>query len=198
MTYNPNIHHRRSIRLKGYDYSKEGLYFITIVCQNYHHLFGKIQNGIMCINIFGNIAYQEWIKTPLIRPNISLHAFIVMPNHIHGILEIKKWKGEKNKGSIGKFKSPSQTIGAIIRGYKGSVTKKIKIYNRGELIFDQAKNKGKDKLQFAPTELINFNKSIWQRDYYDIIIRNETSLKNISNYIISNPVNWKKDKFNKQ
>ena len=188
MTYNPSIHHRRSIRLKGYDYSKEGLYFITIVCQNYNHLFGEIQNGVMCLNIFGSIAYQEWVKTPLVRPNINLGAFVVMPNHIHGIIEIKEWRGERNIAAMGKFKSPSQSVGAIIRGYKGSVTKKIRTCTKNIV-------KGKDKSLSAPTELINLKKSIWQRDYYDIIIRDQMSFHTISNYIINNPTKWKQDKF---
>ena len=88
MKYNPNIHHRRSIRLKGYDYSQNGLYFITICTQNREHLFGTISNGQMALNPMGEIAHTEWFKTASMRPNIRLHEFIVMPNHIHGIIEI--------------------------------------------------------------------------------------------------------------
>jgi REP element-mobilizing transposase RayT len=88
MKYNPNIHHRRSIRLKGYDYSQNGLYFITICTQNREHLFGTITNGQMALNPMGEIAHNEWFKTASMRPNIRLHEFIVMPNHIHGIIEI--------------------------------------------------------------------------------------------------------------
>ena len=88
MKYNPDIHHRRSIRLKGYDYSQNGLYFITICTQNREHLFGTISNGQMALNPMGEIAHTEWFKTASMRPNIRLHEFIVMPNHIHGIIEI--------------------------------------------------------------------------------------------------------------
>ena len=88
MKYNPDIHHRRSIRLKGYDYSQNGLYFITICTQNREHLFGTISNGQMALNPMGEIAHNEWFKTASMRPNIRLHEFIVMPNHIHGIIEI--------------------------------------------------------------------------------------------------------------
>jgi REP element-mobilizing transposase RayT len=88
MKYNPDIHHRRSIRLKGYDYSQNGLYFITICTQNREHLFGTITNGQMALNPMGEIAHNEWFKTASMRPNIRLHEFIVMPNHIHGIIEI--------------------------------------------------------------------------------------------------------------
>jgi REP element-mobilizing transposase RayT len=88
MHYNPDIHHRRSICLKGYDYSQAGLYFVTICVQNRHCLFGKITNNEMILNEYGKIAYNEWVKTPNIRSNIQLDVFIVMPNHIHGIIVI--------------------------------------------------------------------------------------------------------------
>ena len=91
--YNPEIHHRRSIRLKGYDYAQEGLYFITICCQNRIHRFGEVILNAHCIaemrlNPCGQIAFDEWYNTAKIRPNIELGAFVVMPNHIHGIVHI--------------------------------------------------------------------------------------------------------------
>jgi REP element-mobilizing transposase RayT len=88
MKFNPDIHHRRSIRLKGYDYSQEGLYFVTICTQNRECLFGEITNGEMQLNPMGEIAQAEWIKTGQMRPNIQLHESIIMPNHIHGIIQI--------------------------------------------------------------------------------------------------------------
>lgn len=124
--YNPKYHHRRSIRLKGYDYAKEGLYFITLCVQDRANLFGKIEKGEMKLNAFGKIAEEEWLNTPNIRNNIIIHEHIIMPNHIHGIIEILFNKGHKNK--IGEFKSPSQSIGAIVRGYKISTIKGIKDY----------------------------------------------------------------------
>ncbi len=95
--FNPNIHHRRSIRLKGYDYSQAGLYFITLCCKDRECYFGQIENGEMMLNAAGRIAHQEWQHTANIRDNIALHDFIVMPNHIHAIIEIlfQKQKGEK-------------------------------------------------------------------------------------------------------
>jgi putative transposase len=123
--FNPNIHHRRSIRLKGYDYAQAGLYFITICCQDRAFLFGEVVDGKMILNAFGEIAYQEWQATEQIRENTVLHEFIVMPNHIHGIIEIT-FKKNDSESEIGKFQSPSQTIGAIIRGYKIATIKKIK------------------------------------------------------------------------
>jgi putative transposase len=89
MSYNPLIHHRRSIRLPGYDYSSAGAYFITILTKHREHLFGEIQNGEMILNEIGQIAHNEWVKTQELRPNIELDEFVIMPNHIHGIVIIK-------------------------------------------------------------------------------------------------------------
>ena len=124
MKYNPKKHNRRSTRLKNYDYSKAGFYFITLNCEDRHPLFGNIKNGVMCLNTFGTILHENWIETPNIRPNVAIGAFIVMPDHFHAIVHIIESKGSKKQ--IGKFQSPSQTIGAIVRGLKGVVTKEIK------------------------------------------------------------------------
>ena len=88
MSYNPEIHKRKSIRLKGYDYSQAGLYFITICCQNREHLFGEIKNGEMILNDAGQMIENEWLNLKNRFPTIELHEYITMPNHFHGILEI--------------------------------------------------------------------------------------------------------------
>ncbi|MDR9398201.1 MAG: transposase [Salibacter sp.] len=190
MNYNPNKHHRRSIRLKGYDYSKKGLYFITLCCQDRIHHFGEIKKGKMRMNRAGEIVKEEWEKTPLIRDNTALHEFIIMPNHFHAIIEIKFSKNKE--GNVGEFKSPSHTIGAIIRGFKGATTKKIKEY-----YFSKNSRTGESQFapkQFAPKQFAPTDK-IWQRNYYEHIIRSEKSYHNISRYIKNNPANWNKDKF---
>ncbi|MCO5259987.1 MAG: hypothetical protein M9916_07580 [Crocinitomicaceae bacterium] len=238
--YNPNIHHRRSIRLKDYDYSQEGLYFITICCQDRANLFGSVENGEMILNTYGAIALEQWRASEFIRDNCKIHETIVMPNHIHGIIEIvfKKEENNKEMGSkiqttsteIGKFKSPSQTIGAIIRGFKIATIKRIK----DSILEEETKNfenlNIEDTLQMeelnnrdshGPIELkeqdlqeridlkerdsygriairpdtkkikeLNFK--IWQRNYYEHIIRDEKAYQNISNYIINNPKKWDK------
>ena len=204
--YNPNKHHRRSIRLAGYDYSQAGLYFVTLVCQDRAHLFGAIKDGIMYLNEFGQIAVDEWLHTQEVRNNVVLHEYVVMPNHIHGIIEILFPKESNN--IVGEFRSPSQTIGAIIRGYKIATIKRIK-----ELVKRTEESKGeysKGELQFAPTvptvptaptartrEIIkSLAYKIWQRNYYEHIIRDEKAYINISNYIIENPVKWEVDQLN--
>jgi putative transposase len=88
MAYNSSIHHRRSIRLKGYDYSQAGLYFITICVQDRKCLFGKIANDEMILNNAGTIANECWLEIPKHFPNAVLHEHIVMPNHVHGIIEL--------------------------------------------------------------------------------------------------------------
>ncbi|HBF88606.1 MAG TPA: hypothetical protein DDX39_08195 [Bacteroidales bacterium] len=251
MKYNPQKHNRKSIRLKEYDYSEEGLYFITIVTQNRTEIFGKIKNGEMILNPLGKIAQEEWIKNVEIRKNISLQEYIIMPNHMHGIIQINysvegvlqyaptenktlQYAPTENKTlqytptendilkhaptPTEKFKSPSQTIGAIIRGYKGATTKRIK-----ELIYEENKIKNSSSssstgvLQYAPTGIsteislseiptsenlteinIDLSKSIWQKNYWEHIIRNKKSYQNISNYIKNNPLKWDEDKFHKK
>ena len=168
MKYNSEKHHRRSIRLKGYDYSQSGLYIITICVQNRHCLFGEIENDEMILNEYGKIAATEWINTESIRDNIRLHEYIIMPNHIHGIIEIIDRKGDC----------------------------------RGESQFAQNKDDCKGELQFAPTAptaptIKSLNYKIWQRNYYEHIIRDEKSYQRISEYIITNPQKWDIDKLNK-
>src|SRR5450759_4000129 len=209
MCYNPNIHNRRSIRLKGYDYSQAGLYFITICCFNRECLFGDVVNGEMVLNEYGTIACNEWLNTPNIRKNVELDVFIIMPNHMHGII-ILNGRGElhspnnvitdnksgecnfpnnvitDNKSGECNFpnnvitdnksgecnsplRGPSNNIGAIVRGYKSSVTKQL--------------------------NLLNIGYTVWQRNYHEHIIRNEKSYLRISEYIVNNPAKWGDDKF---
>ena len=184
MTYNPDIHHRSSVRLKEYDYSLNGLYFITVCAQDKKCLFGKITDGTMRLNDAGRIVEVELMKTPQIRPNMVIHEHIIMPNHIHFIIQITHRRGGLNppdninetnvinimgneqRGCIqGGFNPPLQyanTIGSMVRGFKSTVTKQI-------------------------------GHSIWQRNYYEHIIRNQHSYEEISDYIITNPLRWEKD-----
>ena len=189
-----NLPNRQSTRLKTYDYSLEGSYFITIVTQDRLHLFGKIENSQMILNKVGKIVEQEWKNSIQLRSNISLGEFIIMPDHMHMILTIdhqisndkesKEWEHSNPK-------SPSQTIGAIIRGFKGACAKKINLLfnSGGELQFAPT-----DELHFAPTFYKN---KIWQRNYYDHIIRNQAEYNRIEQYIIDNSQNWKRKISNK-
>jgi len=168
------IHNRKSIRLKEYDYSQGGWYYITICAKDKKCAFGKVVNGKMILNEIGKIVEGEWFKTKQIRPNVDLDYYIIMPNHIHGIIIINE-KSNYRRGELQfaptnkKFKSPSQTIGAIIRGFKSSATKRINI---------QCKTP---------------NQPVWQRNYYEHIIRNDRDLYNIRQYINNNPLKWELD-----
>ena len=180
---------RHSLRLPNYDYSNEGFYFITLCVENGINLFGDISDGELKLNLFGKIAEEEWLKTEQIRDNIQLHEFIVMPNHFHAIVEIIFSKDNKEPEELNLFKSPSQSIGSIVRGYKGAITKRIK-----EVIYNEDY---KGVLRYAPLISISLDlsKSIWHRNYHDHIIRNQKDYIRIAEYIENNPFTWKDDRY---
>lgn len=173
---------RKTIRLQGYDYSQSGLYFVTICCQDKICRFGNVENGEMVLNEMGKIAHAEWLKTEQIRQNVELGEFVIMPNHMHAVIIINNDEAVgancirpdvdiQNGVCNTPLQSTSHTIGAIIRGYKSAVTRQVKFM-----------------YGIQP-------KSIWQRNYYEHIIRNSTSHQNISDYIKSNPSNWIQDDY---
>lgn len=175
MKYNPQIHHRRSIRLKGYDYSTPDPYFITICCQDMKCRFGKIVNGEMILNEYGIIAYNEWVKLTDRFGNFELDVFQIMPNHMHGIIVLTAvGAGFTPVQTVWAGVNPAPTISDIVGAYKSLVANEcLNIY--------KSNNEKMGKL--------------WQRNYYEHIIRNERAYQNISNYIINNPAKWREDKF---
>lgn len=191
--YNPKIHHRRSIRLKGYDYSQAGFYFVTICVHHGRFLFGKIFDGKMILNDAGQLVHNEWLKLTDRFKNINLHAFVVMPNHFHAILEIvgstlvvDPTIRKCNNGTAGSTLAGSTTrvdptrvwtLGDMVGAFQSIVTVE---YIRG------VKNHG-----WHP-----FDGKLWQRNYYEIIIRNDRSYQYISAYIMNNPSKWDKDRLN--
>lgn len=186
--YNPNIHHRKSIRLKGYDYSQAGLYFVTICVQDRKCLFGHVENGETILNDAGQMVENEWLKLPQRFPNITLHEFVVMPNHFHAIMEIvgatlvvaQNDMGQPDMGQpqgIAPTTKP-KTVGDMVGAFQSIVTVE---YIRGV-----------KQLGWEP-----FNGRLWQRNYWEHIIRNEQSYQRISEYIINNPKNWENDTLNK-
>jgi len=169
--------HRHSIRLPHYDYASSGWYFVTICTQGREHVFGHVHDGKMHPNAFGEIVLTEWYETMIMRPNVSLDAFCVMPNHVHGIISITFEFDPNCRGVLQyapTFVSPSQTIGSIVRGLKSAVTKHINA---------TCQTPG------AP---------VWQRNYYEHVIRNETDLHRIRAYIQNNPSNWQNDELNEK
>ena len=172
-------HHRRSIRLKGHDYGKAGAYFVTICTYDRGFLFGQFVNGKLILNETGRMVEQCWNDIPAHFPYVELDEFVVMPNHVHGILLITEPVGAKNLSPPTPPPTPplpsqqrqrpgtSKTIGSIIRGFKIGVTKWTREHT---LIHD-----------------------VWQRNYYEHIIRDEADLSRIREYIVSNPARWDED-----
>jgi len=218
MSYNPAIHHRRSIRLKGYDYSRAGLYFITICVQDRVCLFGKIENAGMILNDAGIIIKKWWQKIPEKYPDIKLDNYQIMPNHFHAIIinngipvvradpRVCPFNGESPfagsiqgehnfAGSIqgehnfaGSIRGEHNSAGSIRGEHMGSplscIVQWFKTMTTNEYIRG-VKNLGWKK----------FNGKLWQRNYWEHIIRNEQSYQRISEYIINNPAKWNDDKF---
>jgi putative transposase len=169
--FDPKIHHRKSIRLPGYDYAQAGAYFVTLVTWGRDCLFGQVVDGVMVLNDFGKIVQEEWERTAVVRQNIELGAYVVMPNHLHGILVINDGVGASRRLAPTEAISPKPgSLGAIMAQFKSMVTKRIwKI--------DETMNR-------TP---------IWQRNYHDRIIRNDHEMGKIWLYIESNPLNWADD-----
>jgi len=177
MPFDPQQHHRHSARLQGYDYSQAGAYFITLVTFQRAELFGSIHDGQMQLSRCGEIVREEWFASADIRKEIRLYPeeFVVMPNHVHGIVWIVD-DGTATVGASGR--SPlhahpqlsQKSLGAFVAGFKSSVTKRIR---------DELNTTG-----------------IWQRNYYDRILRNERELDAIRKYIETNPLRWAEDEEN--
>jgi REP element-mobilizing transposase RayT len=184
MKYNPEYHHRRSIRLQGYDYSQTGIYFVTICTYQRQCIFGEIRDGKIILNQIAKIVAQEWVKSAEIRQEIELDEWIIMPNHLHGIVVIDKkddnyFKNDNNYNNKGASLAPLQrdefgkrkpkSLSSFIGGFKSSVTKKMK------------------SICEHP------NPVIWQRNYHETIVRDESQLNQIRQYIIKNPQKWDED-----
>jgi putative transposase len=170
MNYNPEFHHRRSIRLKGYDYSTAGAYFITICTHEREQLFGNILDRTMVLNELGHIAQLDWQKLARHHSNLIVDRSVIMPNHLHGIILLNL---SILDGSGLSANEDSKSISEIIGSFKTFSARKI--------------NKIR-KLKGVP---------VWQRNYYERIIRTETELNYVRQYIIDNPINWQTDSNNK-
>ncbi|NCC26025.1 MAG: transposase [Deltaproteobacteria bacterium] len=163
---------RRSIRLQGYDYSQAGAYFVTICTQNRECLFGEIENGEMRLNDAGRMVADEWLKTAEIRDEIELDEWVVMPNHFHGIVVVTACRGTARRApTMERFGQPIVgSVPTIIRSFKSAVTKHI------------------NELRQTP------GMKLWQRNYWEHIVRNEPELNRIREYIHNNPAQWEMDK----
>jgi len=178
-------HHRRSIRIKGYDYSQVGAYFVTICTHNRACLFGEVVAGEMRLNDAGRIVHGVWNDLPNHYPYVELDAFVVMPNHVHGIIIIVG-AGLKPAPTITTGLKPAPTI---TTGLKPAPTAK---HGLPEIVraFKTFSSRHINELRGTP------GLPVWQRNYYEHIIRNEDSLNRIRQYIFHNPARWTWDREN--
>ncbi len=175
--YDPQRHRRRSIRLPEYDYTQPGAYFVTICTHNREPLFGQVVDGEMVLNKYGQIVWEEWFRSANIRAGIELftNEFVVMPNHIHGIVWIVDAVGATGRSPLQPThpRGPaSRSLGSFIAGFKSIVTKRINAHRA------------------TP------GARVWQRNYHEHIIRTERVLNVIRQYIVENPLCWDLDRCN--
>lgn len=188
---NPKNFHRRSIRLKGYDYSNVGAYFVTVVAFQRECLFGEIVDGEMKLNRFGEIVQKWWNEIPVHFSEVETWAFVIMPNHVHGIIVIidrrgtvpvpndDQMRGHRRGGVLSPRDTggetpplPQPTLGQIIAYFKYQSTKDMNTLGNGTIT------------------------KFWQRNYYERIIRDEKEMENIWKYIRANPSTWTEDNEN--
>ncbi len=177
--YNPEKHRRRSIRLREYDYSRQGAYYVTICTQNRECLFGNIQHNEMVLNHAGEMVCKTWNELSIKCPGIANDEFIVMPNHVHGIIYIvgaplvgalsleSRMGGNDRAGT----RPAPTTLGDVVGIFKSISTHQYAI------------NVNANNWESFPGKL-------WQRNYYEHIIRNEDELNRIREYILNNPLQW--------
>ena len=211
MTYSPDIHHRRSIRLRGYDYAASGTYFVTLCAHQRECLFGSIADGESCLNDAGLVMERLWLKLPERFPDVVLDEYVVMPNHFHGIIVISDRRGEpcvrpmlgvdepcvrpmldvdeprvrRQPVAIGKpgdhkdrpYGTQDNSVGRIVQAFKSLTTVE---YVRGV-----------QTLHWQP-----FPGRLWQRNYYERVIRNQEELESAREYIAGNPMKWAMDEEN--
>ncbi len=173
-------HQRRSIRLRGYDYTQPGAYFVTVCTYRWKHMLGNVVDGRVVLNPFGKIVEEMWLKIADVRPHLSMDEYVVMPNHVHGIVMIHTrpenvgathWVAPTNKTDQPHGPAPD-SLGAIIGQFKAVATK------------------GVNRTRDTP------GRAIWQRNYYEHIIRNDKALNRIREYIHYNPRRWHLDRYN--
>ncbi len=170
MAYDPDRHHRRSIRLPRYDYNQAGAYFLTIVAYDRQCAFVDIVDGNMAVNRYGQVVSDGWDDLVNHYPHVALDSFVAMPNHIHGIIVLNDevWAGLK----------PAHTkrhpLSEIVRGFKTFSSRRI------------------NQIRNTP------GLPVWQRNYYEHVIRSEDEMDGIRQYILDNPLKWPKDEENPQ
>ncbi len=166
--------HRRSIRLRNFDYATHGAYFVTVVTQDRREFLGHVSDDVMHLNAAGRIVEDEWRRTGNLRSNVELDEFVVMPNHFHGIVFLL----QDDDGAL--RSAPTRSFGSsmagelpvVVRNFKGAVTRRLRAHG--------------------------FVEPVWQRNYHERVIRNERELQAIRQYVVDNPRQWALDNENPQ
>ncbi|MBI3128798.1 MAG: transposase [Candidatus Tectomicrobia bacterium] len=189
MPFNPDARRRRSVRLKGWDYASRGAYFITICVQGRECRLGEIAGGKMRLSEAGAMVHRTWEELPLRFPNVGLDAFVVMPNHLHGILVLKVRRGEsrirpleaggssplhEGEHKVRPYGTLPWTIGRIVQAFKSTVTRRYAA---------DVKEQG-----WPP-----FSGRFWQRNFYEHILRDEAEWDRAREYVLHNPLEWAED-----
>jgi len=185
MKYAPEKHHRRSIRLKDYDYSQSGAYFITICTQKRECLFGEIVDGEMRLNDAGQMVQTKWDELPKYYTGIDIDEFVIMPNHFHGIILIHDVGAgpracpDKGQTGLGQPRgvAPTMSLPDVVHRFKSLTTTRYR--------------QGVTQNGWPP-----FPGKLWQRNYYEHVIRDEDELLEIREYIANNPKKWAEDENN--
>ena len=180
--YDAEKHHRRSIRLKEYDYSQAGAYFVTVCTHNRECILGEVANGEVLLSEFGKIVESVWFDLPKHYPNVELDAFVIMPNHVHGIIIV----GDVAVGAGLIDHAGADHVGA---GFKPAPTRQYALSEvvRGFKTFSARRINEIRATSGTP---------VWQRNYYEHIVRDEDRLNRIREYIINNPMRWQFDREN--
>jgi len=213
-TITENHRHRRSIRLPEYDYSSEGLYFITICVHERRSLFGTIVDGVMHLNAAGRMVEDEYHRLPDKYPHITCHEYIVMPNHFHCIIQIHPQPSTVGASLVGAQSHPQpSTVRASLVGAPNSSTLSI-LKSSTSTVFRAPTRDAPTMKCFILGDIVgafksmttnayirgvkqygwpSFNARLWQRNYYEHIIRDQRAYEKIAEYIIENPMRWTDD-----
>jgi putative transposase len=221
--YDPHKHHRRSVRLKGYDYAQPGAYFVTICAQHRECLFGEIQYGEMVLTDAGRMVQAEWERLPQRFSLVTLDTYVVMPNHIHGIIVIHAPDTPVGTTSVGAtlVVAPSESVVAPsepVVASSGSVVAPRAGTSPAPTDTDTGADTDADANIRRPAlgDIVGayksittnaymrgvrehgwrpFDKRVWQRNYHERVIRNERELDAIRRYVADNPLKWELDRY---
>ena len=213
-TASEKYHNRYRIpsnRLRGWNYAKNGHYFITIVTHGRHCVFGNVVDGEMILNDFGQIVYDEFFKSFTLRDELFLGEFVIMPNHLHAIVILDNDDAipDGTDDFIWGIDNPTNVVETHGRASLQQQTNEQQTHGRASLPHRQPKsissfvagfkssaiNRIDDWIDANNPSMDKFNRAnpLWQANYHDHIIRNQAEYQRISNYIINNPTNWNDD-----